>query len=166
MAHLGRRPRASGSVIDLSQLPSPSPSGSYHLNHSDSTLSIRMQKRRWSNFDTTPCLLACRGEKTRTSDLHVPNVARCQLCYTPNGSLLSAVALRAHKGNYFFWNYMQVWGIFSFVNLNVMQNVIQNVMQNVMSNLARAIWLVVTWVKRVGCRKGVVPNSDATPFIE
>ena len=54
MAHLGRRPRASGSVIDLSQLPSPSPSGSYHLNHSDSTLSIRMQKRRWSNFDTTP----------------------------------------------------------------------------------------------------------------
>ena len=54
MAHLGRRPRASGSVIDLSQLPSPSPSGSYHLNHSDSTLSIRMPKRRWSNFDTTP----------------------------------------------------------------------------------------------------------------
>ncbi len=56
MAHLGRRPRASGSVIDLSQLPSPSPSGSYHLNHSDSTLSIRMPKRRWSNFDTTPLL--------------------------------------------------------------------------------------------------------------
>ena len=54
MAHLGRRLRASGSVIDLSQLPSPSPSGSYHLNHSDSTLSIRMPKRRWSNFDTTP----------------------------------------------------------------------------------------------------------------
>ena len=54
MAHLGRRPRASGSVIDLSQLPSPSPSGSYHLNHSDSTLSIRMPKRRWSNFDTAP----------------------------------------------------------------------------------------------------------------
>ena len=57
MAHLGRRPRASGSVIDLSQLPSPSPSGSYHLNHSDSTLSIRMQKRRWSNFDTAPLIL-------------------------------------------------------------------------------------------------------------
>ena len=56
MAHLGRRPRASGSVIDLSQLPSPSPSGSYHLNHSDSTLSIRMQKRRWSNFDTAPTI--------------------------------------------------------------------------------------------------------------
>ena len=56
MAHLGRRPRASGSVIDLSQLPSPSPSGSYHLNHSDSTLSIRMPKRRWSNFDTTPLI--------------------------------------------------------------------------------------------------------------
>ena len=28
--------------------------------------------------------LCCRGEKTRTSDLHVPNVARCQLCYTPS----------------------------------------------------------------------------------
>ncbi len=61
MAHLGRRPRASGSVIDLSQLPSPSPSGSYHLNHSDSTLSIRMPKRRWSNFDTTPRLTVCIG---------------------------------------------------------------------------------------------------------
>ena len=44
MAHLGRRLRDSsrseaakpiaGSVIDLSQLPSPSPSVSYHLNHS------------------------------------------------------------------------------------------------------------------------------------
>ena len=44
MAHLGRRLRDSsqakrlkpitGSVIDLSQLPSPSPLGSYHLNHS------------------------------------------------------------------------------------------------------------------------------------
>ena len=63
MAHLGRRPRASGSVIDLSQLPSPSPSGSYHLNHSDSTLSIRMPKRRWSNFDTTPFDAGC-GLKT------------------------------------------------------------------------------------------------------
>ena len=42
MAHLGRRLRDSGSVIDLSQLPSPSPSGSYHLNHSDSALAIRM----------------------------------------------------------------------------------------------------------------------------
>ncbi len=30
-----------------------------------------------------------RGEKTRTSDLHVPNVARCQLCYTPSWLLLS-----------------------------------------------------------------------------
>ncbi len=30
----------------------------------------------------------CRGEKTRTSDLHVPNVARCQLCYTPDSSFL------------------------------------------------------------------------------
>ena len=44
MAHLGRRPRDSGSVIDLSQLPSPSPSGSYHLNHSDSALAIRTKK--------------------------------------------------------------------------------------------------------------------------
>ncbi len=25
-----------------------------------------------------------RDEKTRTSDLHVPNVARYQLCYIPN----------------------------------------------------------------------------------
>ncbi len=29
-------------------------------------------------------LVSSRGEKTRTSDLHVPNVARCQLCYTPS----------------------------------------------------------------------------------
>ena len=43
IAHLGRRLRASGSVIDLSQLPSPSPSGSYHLGHSDSALTIRVK---------------------------------------------------------------------------------------------------------------------------
>ncbi len=33
-AHLGRRLKGSVSVIDLSQLPSTSPSSSYHLNHS------------------------------------------------------------------------------------------------------------------------------------
>ena len=38
MAHLGSRPSDSGSVIDLSQLPSPSHSGSYHLDHSYSAL--------------------------------------------------------------------------------------------------------------------------------
>ncbi len=84
MAHMGRRPRASGSslrrsvqrsmtVIDLSQLPSPS--GSCHLTIlcqakrfviTDSSLSIRVQKRRWSNFDqrlsfaSTSFRLLCR----------------------------------------------------------------------------------------------------------
>lgn len=36
---------------------------------------------------TNHCLyldLLSRDEKTRTSDLHVPNVARYQLCYIPN----------------------------------------------------------------------------------
>lgn len=33
---------------------------------------------------TAPLLiLGSRDEKTRTSDLHVPNVARYQLCYIP-----------------------------------------------------------------------------------
>jgi len=41
MAHLGRRLWDSASDIDLSQLPSASPSSSYHLDHSDSTLAIR-----------------------------------------------------------------------------------------------------------------------------
>lgn len=41
MAHLGRRLRDSGSVIDCSQLPSPSPAGSYHLDHSNNVLAIR-----------------------------------------------------------------------------------------------------------------------------
>jgi hypothetical protein len=41
MAHLGRRLWDSASDIDLSQLPSASPSSSYQLNHSDSTLAIR-----------------------------------------------------------------------------------------------------------------------------
>ena len=41
MAHLGRRLRDSASVIDFSQLPSASPTGSYHPGHSDSTLTIR-----------------------------------------------------------------------------------------------------------------------------
>lgn len=45
MAHLGRRLWDSGSVIDLSQLPSPSPPGSYHLNHSDNTLAIRTKNK-------------------------------------------------------------------------------------------------------------------------
>ena len=57
MAHLGRRLRDSGSVIDFSQLPSPSPSGSYHLNHSDSTLAIRRKVKCCAKilyFDTAP----------------------------------------------------------------------------------------------------------------
>lgn len=41
MAHMGRRLRDSGSVIDCSQLPSPSPAGSYHLDHSNNVLAIR-----------------------------------------------------------------------------------------------------------------------------
>ena len=41
--HPGRRLRDSGSVIDVSQLPSPSPSCFYRLNHSDSTLAIRQK---------------------------------------------------------------------------------------------------------------------------
>lgn len=45
MARLGRRLRDSGLVIDLSQLPSPSPSGSYHPGHSDSTLAIRVNNK-------------------------------------------------------------------------------------------------------------------------
>ena len=57
MAHLGRRLRDSGSVIDQSQLPSPSPSCSYHLepflaepsdqrSMTDNTLPIRTETRR------------------------------------------------------------------------------------------------------------------------
>lgn len=34
--------------------------------------------------------LFCRGEKARTSDLYVPNVARYQLRYTPPFSFSSA----------------------------------------------------------------------------
>ncbi len=80
MAHLGRRPRASGSVIDLSQLPSPSPSGSYHLNHSDSTLSIRMQKRRWSNFDTAPLFFSAFRQMAGGSQSEVFNHASAVGC--------------------------------------------------------------------------------------
>lgn len=38
MVHPGSRLWDSALVIDLSQLPSASPAGSYHLNHSDSIL--------------------------------------------------------------------------------------------------------------------------------
>ena len=41
MVHPGSRLWDSALVIDLSQLPSASPAGSYHLNHSDSILAIR-----------------------------------------------------------------------------------------------------------------------------
>ena len=47
---------------------------------------------------TDHCLyldLLGRDEKTRTSDLHVPNVARYQLCYIPNA--LSDFSLRRCK---------------------------------------------------------------------
>ncbi|MGM9822190.1 MAG: hypothetical protein ACI30D_06325, partial [Muribaculaceae bacterium] len=37
----GSSPEGEGSVIDYTQLPSPSPSVSYHPDHSDSNLSIR-----------------------------------------------------------------------------------------------------------------------------
>ena len=64
MAHLGRRLQDSASVIDLSQLPSASPTSSYHLNRSDSTLSIRaklMAIAEILNFDTPPSLKSmCR----------------------------------------------------------------------------------------------------------
>ena len=57
MVHPGRRLMDSGSVIDQSQLPSPSPSGSYHLepflaepsdhrSMTDSTLAIRTETSR------------------------------------------------------------------------------------------------------------------------
>ena len=85
MAHLGRRLRDSsqrrsgrrpmtGSVIDLSQLPSPSPSGSYHLepflaepsdqrSMTDSTLPIRIETRRDNvkkfHYDTVPLADPC-----------------------------------------------------------------------------------------------------------
>ena len=61
MAHLGRRLRGSASVIDRSQLPSASLTSSYHLNHSDSTLSIRVK-----------LMEVCQNSKILTH-LHVEN---------------------------------------------------------------------------------------------
>ncbi|MDE5655763.1 MAG: hypothetical protein K2I19_01620, partial [Muribaculaceae bacterium] len=42
------------------------------------------------------------GEKTRTSDLHVPNVARCQLCYTPIGAISGCFRISECKVMIFF----------------------------------------------------------------
>ena len=59
-------------------------------------VSFRYGWRHWkqkspASFKLTgDCPWKGRGEKTRTSDLHVPNVARCQLCYTPIGVPLAA----------------------------------------------------------------------------
>ena len=52
MARLGRRLRDSVSVTYFSTLPSTSPSSSYHPNHSDSTLTIRIKtKAVCQNFE-------------------------------------------------------------------------------------------------------------------
>ena len=56
MAHLGRRLRDSGSVIDCSQLPSPSPAGSYHLDHSNNVLAIREIKSGRTAWEFRLCV--------------------------------------------------------------------------------------------------------------
>ena len=44
----------------------------------------QLQKRQKKEVNHYLIYLICsRDEKTRTSDLHVPNVARYQLCYIP-----------------------------------------------------------------------------------
>ncbi len=75
MAHLGRRLKDSVSVIDLSQLPSASPSSFYHLNHSDNTITIRTQKRQYVILTHRQCIIwgvirtggqACMHRKRRS----------------------------------------------------------------------------------------------------
>ena len=66
-------------------------------------------------IDADPIVKKCRGEKTRTSDLHVPNVARCQLCYTPIGKFAVAkIVFFLHSGNVFvkkccFWGCVNIF---------------------------------------------------------
>ncbi len=73
---------------------------------------------KWHNTKKNIILMDCykqnvsRDEKTRTSDLHVPNVARYQLCYIPmriRGGFAykennRSSHLRFCKGSYFFFS--------------------------------------------------------------
>ena len=73
---------------------------------------------KWHNTKKNIILMDCykqnmsRDEKTRTSDLHVPNVARYQLCYIPmriRGGFAYKESnrsshLRFCKGSYFFFS--------------------------------------------------------------
>lgn len=51
---------------------------------SDRSFVVLVQNTVQKNVTNCFSIPICRGEKTRTSGLHVPNVARCQLRYTPN----------------------------------------------------------------------------------
>ena len=48
-----------------------------------STLICDGRVKKKGDGRTTSTITLSRDEKTRTSDLHVPNVARYQLCYIP-----------------------------------------------------------------------------------
>ncbi len=59
-----------------------------HISIGNKAFTSTSQKGKGPHRMIQPLLLNSRGEKTRTSDLHVPNVARCQLCYTPRSFAL------------------------------------------------------------------------------
>ncbi len=80
MVHPGSRLWDSALVIDLSQLPSASPAGSYHLNHSDSILAIRAKTL---NFDTPPCLYVSTIQVSRRCDIGTPANGRSSMWMNP-----------------------------------------------------------------------------------
>lgn len=90
-----------------------------------------------------------RDEKTRTSDLHVPNVARCQLCYTPSWlCLLSELArINRHsvfsigKGTHFSFSHQ----IFLFTGGNILRNPASGEMQKVAVNVERRFHILVAY---------------------
>ena len=49
----------------------------------DDLANLGRRKKKKGDSRTTSTITLSRDEKTRTSDLHVPNVARYQLCYIP-----------------------------------------------------------------------------------
>ena len=49
----------------------------------DDLANLGRREKKKGDSRTTSTITLSRDEKTRTSDLHVPNVARYQLCYIP-----------------------------------------------------------------------------------
>ena len=107
-----------------------------------SSLTGPKKKTGMQNF-CMPVFQKCRGEKTRTSDLHVPNVARCQLCYTPSGAFCDC------KVNRFFY-------IAKFFRLLIAVNIIISLLFHLISDQISSLTSQFSDISVIKWRKNTI----------